>query len=91
VPLAAPSIWAFRGRRVSEHKPESRSQLAFYAELSQIGIEMAAPIGIGAWLDSYLGWSPWLVITGAIVGFAGGMLHLLSLVNRPPPSREPPK
>jgi F0F1-type ATP synthase assembly protein I len=46
-------------------------------------MEMVAPIGLGALLDYYLGWSPWLTIAGALLGFVGGMMHLLALLNQP--------
>ena len=75
---------------MTDQPPPGRSQLAYYAELSQVGVEIAAPIGLGAWLDGYLGWSPWLVITGTLLGFVGGMAHLLAIVSRPePPSEDP--
>jgi len=52
------------------------------AVLSQIGLEMAAPVGIGAALDYYFGWGPWASIAGAILGLVGGMAHLLAILNR---------
>ena len=63
--------------------PDSK-QLARYMELSQIGLEMVAPIGLGALLDYWIGWGPWSVITGAILGLVVGMMHLISFVNRKP-------
>lgn len=68
--------------------PEGRARLAFYAELSQIGFEMAAPIGVGALLDSWLGWQPWATVVGALLGLVGGLYHLVVMVNREP--RESP-
>lgn len=50
--------------------------------LAQIGMEMAVPAVIGLGLDRWLGWSPWGVIGGAVIGFAGGMLHLVTLLNQ---------
>lgn len=73
---------------MKEPKPVSRSQLAYYAELSQVGFEIAGPIGIGALIDSWMGWSPWGVILGTLAGFAGGMTHLIQLANRPEPPSE---
>lgn len=59
-------------------------QLGYYYALAQIGVEMAAPIGLGWLLDRWLDWFPWLTSTGAILGLALGLIHLVMLVNRPP-------
>lgn len=57
--------------------------MALYAELSQVGIEMAAPIGLGAFIDWWGGWAwPVGVIVGAVVGLVGGIYHLVILANR---------
>lgn len=56
--------------------------LGFYFSLSQVGMEMVVPIGVGVALDSYLGWKPWGAILGTLLGFVGGLGHLLVLVNR---------
>lgn len=59
------------------------SRLALYAELSQVGIEMAAPIGLGAAIDYWRGWAfPYGGIVGAVVGLVGGLFHLVKLANR---------
>jgi F0F1-type ATP synthase assembly protein I len=52
------------------------------AVLSQIGLEMATPVGIGAALDYYFGWAPWASIAGAVLGLLGGMAHLVAILNR---------
>jgi F0F1-type ATP synthase assembly protein I len=57
-------------------------QLARYATLAQVGLEMVAPIVVGWFLDGYFGWSPWAVIVGALVGLVGGVAHLVALSNR---------
>jgi F0F1-type ATP synthase assembly protein I len=49
--------------------------------LSQVGLEMVVPIAVGYWLDSALGWSPWGVITGAVLGLVGGLAHLLQMLK----------
>ncbi len=72
---------------MSKNLPE-RSRLAYYMELSQIGLEMAALIGIGAGIDLYFDWSPWGVISGTVFGFTGSMWHLMKLVNRPEPAED---
>jgi hypothetical protein len=33
-------------------------------------------------LDTYLGWRPWATACGAVLGFSGGLYHLVSLLNR---------
>jgi hypothetical protein len=65
-------------------KPPDPKVLGYYHSLAQVGLEMVAPIGIGAWLDYMLGWRPWLTVAGAVVGFVGGLAHLLALLNRQP-------
>lgn len=51
--------------------------------LSQIGLEMALPIALGAALDYWLDWSPWAIIVGAVLGFITGMVRILKFLNRP--------
>jgi F0F1-type ATP synthase assembly protein I len=74
---------------MSEDSPE-RSRLAQYAALSQVGLEMVAPIGLGLLLDYWLAWGPWGAILGAILGLVGGMAHLVSILNARS-TREPTK
>jgi hypothetical protein len=48
-----------------------------------VGLEMVAPIGLGAAIDYYCGWRiPWATLTGVVLGFAGGFYHLLALSKR---------
>jgi F0F1-type ATP synthase assembly protein I len=56
--------------------------MGLYLALGQAGIEMVAPIGIGIILDRTLGWTPWLTLSGVLVGFVGGLAHMLILVKR---------
>ncbi|MEI7683851.1 MAG: AtpZ/AtpI family protein [Planctomycetota bacterium] len=59
------------------------SRLALAAELSQVGLEMAAPIGLGALIDYWGGWTfPVAAIVGAVIGLVGGIFHLVVLANR---------
>jgi ATP synthase protein I len=62
--------------------PPSPEELRRYFALSQIGLEMVAPIGIGVVLDYYVGIAPWGAVVGAILGFVGGMTHLIVLATR---------
>ena len=53
---------------------------------AQLGFSIACPFVVfiagGAWLDSRLGWSPWLLLTGVLLGVitAGGLLWQLTTV-----------
>jgi F0F1-type ATP synthase assembly protein I len=53
-----------------------------YLAISQVGLEMVVPIVVGLAVDRYTGWEPVGVITGVIVGFVGGLTHLIFLANR---------
>ena len=56
--------------------------LGRYYALAQVGLEMVTPVAAGALLDYYFGWMPWCTVIGALVGFVGGMGHLIVLLNR---------
>jgi F0F1-type ATP synthase assembly protein I len=59
-----------------------RKDMERYVALSQIGLEMVAPIVIGLLLDHYLGWTPWALVAGAVLGLVGGFMHLVHLLNK---------
>jgi len=59
-----------------------RRQLNLYVAISQVGMEMVAPIVVGVILDRVLGTAPWIMVGGTIFGFVGGIMHLIALVNR---------
>ncbi len=61
--------------------PKSR-ELGIYYAIGQVGLEMVAPIALGVFLDRWLGTTPILIVVGVLVGFVGGMVHLLALVKR---------
>lgn len=51
--------------------------------IGQVGTEMVVPIAIGFLLDHYvLNTLPLLMIVGALVGFVGGVIHLV-ILNQP--------
>jgi hypothetical protein len=56
--------------------------LGRYVALGQVGLEMVVPIGIGLAVDSYLGWGHWGAVVGTILGFMGGLAHLIVLANK---------
>jgi F0F1-type ATP synthase assembly protein I len=70
-----------------------RRELTRYLSLSQVGLEMVVPVGIGVVVDHYLQSSPWGVIVGAVLGLTGGLFHMVQLLNQdedpPPPPRNP--
>jgi hypothetical protein len=77
--------------------PDNRKDLARMLAFAQVGFEIAGPIALGAALDLY--WQvtpkPWGVVVGAVLGLAGGLYHLVQLVNqddrpKPPPAQGPP-
>jgi F0F1-type ATP synthase assembly protein I len=62
-----------------------------YMSLSQVGLEMVAPIGLGLALDLWLGWLPWGVIVGAVLGFSVGLIHLFVVVSKDDSDSPQPK
>ena len=68
-------------------KPSKR-EVGLYFALAQVGLEFALPTVIGLVLDHYLGTSPWLTVGLTVVGFVGGITHLVLLLrqfDRKPP------
>ena len=55
--------------------PEKGPDLGYYA-LAQVGVEMAAPVGLGWWLDSTFDCFPWLTVVGAISGLVIGLYEI---------------
>jgi hypothetical protein len=77
--------------------PDDRKDLGRLLSYAQIGVEIAAPIAVGAALDYY--WqvtpAPWAVVVGAVLGPAVGLYHLVQLLGqedrkKPPASQGPP-
>lgn len=61
--------------------------LEWSTRLMAIGLEMALPAAGGCWLDLRIGTSPVFVILGTILGFAGGMFHLLQIAREENPKK----
>jgi ATP synthase protein I len=57
-------------------------QMGYYAALAQTSVEMVLPIVVGLLLDHWLGTAPWITCIGAVVGFAGGLTHLILIVKQ---------
>jgi hypothetical protein len=70
---------------------DKRSEMGYYFALAQAGVEMVVPIFLGAYLDSWLGWTPWLTAAGVVLGLGGSLLHIVLLLKQhddPPESRQ---
>jgi F0F1-type ATP synthase assembly protein I len=57
--------------------------LEWASRATTIGLEFALPPLLGAWADRWCRTGPWLMIVGAGLGFAVGMLHVLRLARDP--------
>jgi len=64
-----------------DHPPDAR-ELGIYFTLAQVGLEMVAPLFVGLVIDHYADWGPWATIGGTILGFAGGIMHIVLLSNK---------
>jgi F0F1-type ATP synthase assembly protein I len=66
-----------------EGPPDERREMGYYFALAQVGMEFVAPILLGVLLDrSVWNWAPWGLIGGAVLGFVGGLTHLIMLANQ---------
>jgi F0F1-type ATP synthase assembly protein I len=72
---------------MAEHAPDPREAGQYFA-LAQAGLEMVAPLALGAVVDHLMGWGPWLTVIGTIVGFVGGTIHLIVMAQRIERERE---
>jgi F0F1-type ATP synthase assembly protein I len=64
--------------------PGDQKDFGRYLAMGQVGMEMAAPIALGAVIDSYFHCSPWGVSVGAAIGFIGGFAQLVRMANKRP-------
>lgn len=62
------------GGAAGPNRSDNSAMGAALVYASQIGFSIACPmvlfIGGGAWLDNRLGWGPWLLLVGVILGIA---------------------
>jgi F0F1-type ATP synthase assembly protein I len=49
--------------------------------VSNIGFQMALPALLGWWADTYFKTGPWLLISGAVLGFLSGMVAIFQLAK----------
>jgi len=59
-----------------------RNEMARYAVIFQVGMEIAVPPAGGALLDWYLNTTPWFIVAGVVLGFTVGLFHLVQMSNR---------
>lgn len=64
-----------------DDQPPMAKAMVWTSRLTGIGLEMSLPALAGYWLDGRWGMTPIFVTTGAILGFAVGMLHVLQLAR----------
>ena len=43
---------------------------------------VVVPVALGLWLENLLGWQPWGVVGGAVLGLTGGLFHLVQLLKK---------
>jgi ATP synthase protein I len=60
----------------------SPRELGYLIALGQTGIEMVVPPAIGFYLDNWLGTTPWITIVAAVVGFVGGLTHMIVILRK---------
>jgi F0F1-type ATP synthase assembly protein I len=71
--------------------PLNRRDLGYYFAIGQVGLEMVVPIALGVAIDSYLGSTPWGTVVGAVLGLAGGLAHLITILNHQKESQRSPQ
>jgi hypothetical protein len=62
--------------------PSDQREFSRLMALSQVGLEMVAPIGVGLGLDLWLGWLPWATLVGVVLGLTFSLMHLFNMVKR---------
>jgi F0F1-type ATP synthase assembly protein I len=62
--------------------PPDARELGIYFTLAQVGVEMVAPLIVGLVIDYYADWGPWATIGGTVLGFVGGITHIVLLSNK---------
>ncbi len=72
--------------------PKDQKDFSRYLGMSQAGLEMVVPIGIGVAVDYYANTGPWGAVVGAILGLVGGLSHLVYMTRKNDDSdKKPPK
>jgi F0F1-type ATP synthase assembly protein I len=63
-------------------RPPDMREMGIYFTLAQVGVEMVVPLVVGLVIDYYAGTMPWLTMAGMVVGFVGGIVHIVVLANQ---------
>jgi len=76
---------ASRDRDQAKQQEEQRQERAQGWKLASSGLELGFGIvmfaGLGYLVDGWLGTEPWLLVTGALLGMAGGLYLLIKAVQ----------
>jgi F0F1-type ATP synthase assembly protein I len=62
--------------------PPDLKDISYYYALAQVGLEMVAPLLIGLAIDHYFGSMPWATVVSTVIGFVGGFIHLIMMLNQ---------
>ena len=65
-----------------DSRPPDAREMGYYLTLAQVGLEMVAPLILGLVIDSYAGTTPWLTLAGVVLGFVGGVTHIIVVTNK---------
>ena len=65
-----------------DSRPPDAQEMGYYLSLAQVGLEMVAPLFLGLVIDYYVDSSPWFTIAGVVLGFVGGVTHIVVLTNQ---------
>lgn len=58
-------------------------------EMAGLGMEIAAPILLGAWVSAYWQLGPWPTLTGLACGLVGATAHVIVFLKRQQDSARP--
>jgi F0F1-type ATP synthase assembly protein I len=65
-----------------DYRPPDAREMRYYLSLAQAGLEMVVPLIVGLVIDYYAGTTPWFAIFGLVLGFVGGITHLVVMGNK---------
>lgn len=65
-----------------DRRPPMAVAMELASQVISAALLMALPAWAGHWGDSRFGTSPWLVITGALVGLLAGMVQMLRSTSK---------
>ena len=71
--------------------PSNQKDFQRYMAMSQAGMEMVVPIGIGVAVDWYFNCGPWGAVIGVVLGLGGGLTHLIFMAQKSDDKPSKPK